>query len=77
MESGIIIAGDFNCVVSHTDATAHRNNSRALENLVIGIVPPDVGEMTSARPMFTHYTPTGVSRLDRIYISPTLQRKKL
>jgi len=27
--------------------------------------------------MFTHYTPTGASCLDRIYISPTLRRKKL
>jgi len=77
MESDIIFAGDFNCVLSHTDATGHRNNSRALENLVTGFVLSDVAEMTSARRMFTHYTPTGALRLERIYISPTLRWKKL
>jgi len=30
-ERDIILAGDFNCVLSHTDATGHRNNSRALK----------------------------------------------
>ena len=63
-------------MLSHTDATDQRNYGRALENIVTGLSVYDVGAVTSARPMFTHYTPTGVSRLDRTYISPTLQRKK-
>ena len=31
-ETYIIFAGDFNCVLSHTDVTGHRKYSRALEN---------------------------------------------
>ena len=58
-ETDITFAGNFNCVLSHTDATGHRKNSRALENLVTVLCLSDVGEMTSSRPMFTHYTPTG------------------
>ena len=76
-ETDIIFAGYFNCVLSQTDATGHRNNSRALENLATGLGLSDVVEMTSSRPMFTHYSPTGASSLDRIYISRKLRRKKL
>jgi hypothetical protein len=36
----------------------------------------DVGESTTTAPFYTHYTTTGASRLDRINISPTLQRKR-
>jgi len=43
---------------------------------VTGLGLFDVGGTTSTRPIFTHYTPAGASRLDRIYISPNLQRKK-
>jgi len=56
-------------VLSHSDATGQRNYSRALDKLVIGLGVYDIGEQTSARPTFTHYTPRGASRLDRIYIS--------
>ena len=72
----LILAGDFNCVLLHSDATGKRIYSRALDNLVTGLVLYDVGGMKSTRLTFTHFTPTGASRLDRIYISPTLQRKK-
>ena len=73
-EADIIISGVFNCVLSHTDATDHGNNSRALENLVTGLGLSDVGEMASSRPMFIHYTSTRSSSLHRTYISPTLRR---
>ena len=42
-----------------------------------GLGLSDVGEMTSLRPIFTHYPPTRSSRLQRTNISPTLRRKKL
>jgi len=75
-QTDVILAGNFNCVLSHSDATGQRNYSRALDNLVTGLGFYVVGGTTSTRPMFTHYTPTGTSRLDLIYSSPTLQRKK-
>jgi len=75
-QTDVILAADFNCVLSHSDATGQWNYSRALDNLVTGLGLYDVGGTTSTRPMFTNYTPTGASHLDRIYISLTLQRKK-
>jgi hypothetical protein len=72
----LILAGDLNCVLSHSDATGQRNYSRALYNLVTGLGLIDEGDTTSTRPDFTHYAPLGASRLDHIYISPTLQQKK-
>jgi hypothetical protein len=72
----IILAGDFNCVLSHLDATGRRNYSRALDKLVTGLRLHDIGEENSERPSFTHYTPRGASRLDRICISNMLQRRQ-
>ena len=43
-ETDIIFAGVFNCVLSQNDATGHRNNSRAFENLVTGLGLSDVGK---------------------------------
>jgi len=71
-QTDVILAGDFNCVLSHSDATEQRNYNRALDNLVIGLGLYNIGGTTSTRPMFTRYTPTGASGLDRIYISPKL-----
>ena len=75
-QTGVILAGDFNCLLSHSDTTGQRNYSRAIDNLMTGLYLYDIVGTTSTRPMFTHYTPTGTSRLDRIYISPKLQWKK-
>jgi hypothetical protein len=71
-----ILAGYFNCVLSHSDATGQRNYSRDLDKVVTGLGLYDIGERTSARPSITHYTPRSGFRLDRNYISHTLQRKK-
>jgi hypothetical protein len=64
------------CVLSHSDTKGRRNYSKALDKLVTGLGLSDVGESTTTAPSYTHYTTTGESRLDRIYISPTLQRTK-
>jgi hypothetical protein len=72
----IILAGDFNCMLSHSDVTGQRNYSRALDKLVTGLRLHDIEEQNSAPPSFTHYTPRGAYRLHRIYISNMLQRKK-
>jgi hypothetical protein len=72
----LILVGDFNCVLSHSDATGQRNYSRALDKLVTGLDLYDFGERTSTRLSFAHYTPRGSSRIDRIYISNTLKRKR-
>jgi exonuclease III len=35
--SDLILVGDFNCVLSHSDTTGQRNYSKALDNLVTGL----------------------------------------
>ena len=75
-QTDVILAGDFNCVLSHSEATGQRNYSRALDNLVTVLGLYGVGGTTSTRPIFTHYTPTGAPRPDHIYSSPALHRKK-
>jgi hypothetical protein len=40
------LAGDFNCALSHSDATGQRNYSRVLDKLVTGFGLYDVGEQT-------------------------------
>jgi exonuclease III len=72
----IILAGDFNCVLSPSDATGQKNYSRALDKLVTGLKLHDTGEQNPVRTSYTHYTPRGASRIDRIYISNNLQQRK-
>jgi len=52
------------------------NYSRALGKLVTGLRLHDIGEQNPAKTSFTHYTPRGASRLDRIYISNKLKQRK-
>jgi exonuclease III len=54
----LILAGDFNCVLSQSDTTGRENYSRAFENTVRGFNLTDVWD-TDTRRMFTHYTAMG------------------
>lgn len=63
----ILLARDFNCVLSHADSTGQGNFSRTLKNLVHGFSLKDVCDSHSLRPNYTHYTSPGASRLDRVY----------
>jgi exonuclease III len=72
----ILLVGDFNCVLSHADSTGQGKYSRTLEKLVRGFSLHDAYDTPSPRPNYTHFTPTGVSRLDRIYITEHLKKNK-
>jgi exonuclease III len=72
----LILVGDFNCVIQHTDATGQNNHSRALTNLVRGLKLNDAWNARISKTVYTHYTPTGSSRIDRIYISDNLEKHK-
>jgi hypothetical protein len=72
----IILAGDFNCTIAPTDCTCTNNHSAALEKLIKGLGLTDAWNPTQARRGFTHYTATGASRLDRIYVTKTVLSKK-
>jgi exonuclease III len=62
----LILAGDFNCVLTPSDCTGSFNVSRALSRLTTDLDLVDVWEMNQGRMIYTHYTTQGASRLDRI-----------
>jgi len=70
----MILAGDFNCVLSTADWTGQGNYSKALARLVWGLDLRDAWDETATRTAFTHYTTKGASRTDRIYITDNLKR---
>jgi exonuclease III len=72
----IIMAGDCNCVTSPSETTGASNMRRALTSLLRGIGLQDTWEGNPARPIFTHYTSGGASRIDRIYITDDLRDPK-
>jgi exonuclease III len=71
----MIIGGDFNCVLSQTDRTGNMNYSTALDRMVRGLDLTDVWETISTRAIYTHYTPHGAARLDRMYVSPNMKNR--
>jgi len=70
----MIVAGDFNCVLSPADATGRGNYSRALDTLTKGLGLKDAWGTPHKRPTYTHYTTTGAPRIDRIYITENLRK---
>jgi len=72
----IILGGDFNCVLDKSDTTGHFNYSRSLAQLIQGLTLRDAWETNPAIHANTHYSSTGATRIDRLYISHTLYAKK-
>jgi exonuclease III len=72
----IILAGDFNCLLSTTDSTGLRNYSKALARLVKRLDLRDALDATPEWRVFTHYTNTSTSRIDRIYVTTNLTRTR-
>ena len=72
----VLIAGDFNCVISQADCTGKPNMSRALKTFIRGMGHRDVWTTHPHIPAYTHYTNVGASRIDRIYITNPLQNHK-
>ena len=74
--TAMILASDFNCVITNDDCTGQRNYSRALVRLIQGLDLIDVWQATPTRTAYTHYTATGASRIDRIYVTHDLRRRQ-
>jgi endonuclease/exonuclease/phosphatase family metal-dependent hydrolase len=72
----MILGGDFNCVLDKNDTTGHFNYSRCLAQLIQGFTLRDAWANNPAVQAYAHYSNTGASRLDRIYISHTIYGKK-
>ena len=71
----IIIGGDFNCVLDPADTTGHFYTSRALTEMVRELHLKDTWKQDQNRPAYTHYSNTGASRIDRIYVSSDIATK--
>lgn len=70
-----LIAGDFNCVLRQSDATGH-NHSPALHATVQQLQLIDVWQKIHPNmPGHTYITHNSSSRLDRVYISKSLQNQ--
>ena len=76
-QADMILAGDFNCTLSKRDSTGTNNYRRALANIVNGFDLIDAWNKSTSRRMYTHYTATGASRIDRIYATSNIMSKKL
>jgi len=64
----MLVGGDFNCFLSQADCTGNMNYSNALDKPVRGLELTHVWAPAQPRAIYTHYTPHGVARLDRLYV---------
>jgi hypothetical protein len=67
----------FNCTLHPIDSTGPTTPSRALEEIIRGLALTDTWSQDSQRPTFTHYSPTGATRIDRIYLTKAYINRKI
>jgi exonuclease III len=72
----VILAGDFNCVTSQADCTGTPNGSKALTEITTNLALHDVYNTRIQKPPYTHYTTKSATRIDRIYLTGNLQKRK-
>jgi hypothetical protein len=72
----MILGGDFNFILDPVDATGHFQNSRPLAELVHALALKGTWQQNPAKPTFTHHSPSGATRIDRLYTSQDLMAKK-
>jgi len=72
----LIIAGGFNCVLSNNDCTGQRISSHALQRLSNGLKLKVAWDQNKNPHGFNHYTATGPTCIDRLYLSEDLIRHK-
>jgi hypothetical protein len=73
----LILGGDFNYTQTPAETTGNPNPSRALAELLRGIDLTDTWCQNPNTTVYTHYSQTGASRLDRIYVSRALLPRKV
>jgi exonuclease III len=72
----ILIGGDFNCTLQPIDSTGPFTSSNALAEIVRGLRLTDMWNQDPRHPTYTHYSTTGATRIDRIYLSTTDKERK-
>jgi endonuclease/exonuclease/phosphatase family metal-dependent hydrolase len=73
----LLLGGDFNCTKTPAEATGQPSPSKALSELIRRMDLKDTWSHNYNQPIYTHYTHTGASRLDRIYASSALLARKV
>jgi hypothetical protein len=73
----MFIGGYFNCILHPTDTTGPLSTSRALSEIVRGLALADKWTQDPLRPTYTHQSPTGATRIDRLYASTYLLARKI
>jgi endonuclease/exonuclease/phosphatase family metal-dependent hydrolase len=58
-----------NCVLDSADTSGHFHTSRAVTVMTRGLQLKDTWKQDQNRAVYTHYSNTGASRIDRIYVS--------
>jgi hypothetical protein len=74
--TAMIVGEDVNCVLARTDCTGHFNYSGALNDLLRGCDLIDVWATAPERGIYTHYTKQEAIRLDEIYETRNISRRK-
>jgi exonuclease III len=73
----VSLGGDFNCVLHPTDTSSPFTTSRALTEVIRGLVLSDAWNQDPQRPAYTHLSPTVATRIDRFYITHGLLLRKI
>ena len=72
-----ILGGDFNCVSHREDSTGIPHISKPLNTLINTYKLADAWNSPRPAHGYTHYTTHGATRIDRIYLSPLMNKKKI
>lgn len=73
----MLLGGDFNCFLENTDSAGQYTPSRTLAALVQCYALHDAWQANSVHTAYTHYTASGASRLDRLYVTGALLARQL
>jgi len=73
----ILLGGNFNRILDASDTTGGFTYSRALAELVHGLALTDTWQGNPTRKVYTHYSVSGGTRIDRIYATRELLERKL
>ena len=72
----VLLGGDFNCVLHTTATTGPFTTSRGLSEVVRVLALLDAWSQYPQRPTYTHFSPTGGTRIDRFYVTQVLLLRK-
>jgi hypothetical protein len=73
---GVLLGGNFNCVLQPSDTTGTFTTSRAFTEVIRGLALSDAWSQDPQRPVYTHFSTTGATRIGRFYITQDLLARK-